>query len=174
MIQLTLRMTRFYKVLLLFTVIFILPSCVETERDISSVIQDHFLPYPNEIATIEKGVAPNTMAGQAMKLYEEKRYDQAIILFNELIQIEGTTEKRYSWIFYKANAELAQGQYQNALKTFSYLPSGHILFEESQWYIGLISLQQGQITQAKNAFQQINNTHSKYQEAKKIIRDFNL
>jgi tetratricopeptide (TPR) repeat protein len=149
-------------------------SCEKTPKDTSTTISDHFTPYPNEVATIESGVAPSTMAGQAMKLYEEERYDQAIILFNELIQSEGSPEKRYSWVFYKGNAEMAQDQYQNALSTFSYLPADHPLYEDAQWYRGLLLLQLNQIKEAKTAFQQIKKAHSRFEEARRVIRKFNL
>jgi tetratricopeptide (TPR) repeat protein len=160
---------------ILFFFILLFFSCCENKNiDTSSIIADHFTPYPNEVATTESGVAPSTLAGQAMTLYEEERYDQAIILFNELIQAEGSPEKRYSWIFYKANAELAQGQYQNALSTFSYLPSDHPLYEDAQWYRGLVLLQLNQRKEAKTAFQQIKKAHFRYQEARRMMKEFKL
>lgn len=149
-------------------------ACQPSEKDTSSVIQDHFTLYPNKAAAVESGVAPSTMVGQAMKLYQEGRYDQAVILFNELIQTEGNVEKRYSWIFYKGNAEMAQGQLQNALTTFSYLPGDHPLYEDSQWYRGLLFLQLDQRKKAKAAFQGIKSDHSRYTEARKIIKEFRL
>ena len=169
-------MNRYSTVLLLSTFYFLLllPSCQPPELDTSSVIQDYFTPYPNEVVLVKKGAAPSTMAGQAMKLYEEGRYDQAIILFNELVQIEGSVEKRYSWIFYKGNAELAQNQYQKALTTFSYLPSDHPLYKDSRWYVSLIYLQLGQIKEAKKTLQQIPPTHQKYADVQSLIEDFDL
>ncbi len=168
------QISRFYLYSLGFGIILLLFNCNNSSTNPPFVIQDHFSPFPNEITATESGVAPSTMAGQAMKLYEEGRYDQAIILFNELIQVEGSVEQRYSWIFYKGNAEMAQGQLQNALTTFSYLPGDHPLYEESQWYRGLLFLQLGQSKEAKAAFLGIKNAHLRYEEARGIVREFGL
>ena len=145
-------------------------SCQNPEADTSTIIQDYFQPYPNEMIAINSSAAASSMGDQAMRLYEEQRYDQAIILFNELIQIEGSVEKRYSWIFYKGNAQMAQGQLEEALTNFGYLPAGHPFFEEGLWLQGLIYLQQNQKEKAKMVFRELDQTSPRYSESQALLK----
>ncbi len=155
--------------LLTFLLIF---SCQSPPADTSTIIEDYFQPFPNQIVNINSAAAASSMGDQAMRLYEEGRYDQAIILFNELIQIEGAPAKSYSWIFYKGNAELAQGQLDNALKSFAYIPSDHPNHQDAQWLNSLIFLQKGEKERAKSLLKLIQQDHPKQAQVQSILKSF--
>ncbi len=150
----------------------LLASCQSPEADTSTVLEDYFQPYPNKVLTIDSSIAATTLAGQALRLYEQKRYDQAVVLFDELIQVERQVEARYRWLFYKGNAQLGQGQLEKALDTFSYIPGTHPLYEDSRWYMALAFLQMDNKNAAREALQEISSQHEKYEMGRRLIRTF--
>ncbi len=161
----------FYLLLSTFFLL-LLTHCQSPQADTSAVLEDYFQPYPNKVLAIDSSVAATTLEDQALRLYEQKRYDQAIVLFDELIQTESRVEERYTWLFYKGNAQLAQGQLEKAIDTFDYLPADHPLYEDSRWYMALALLQLDRQEEAREVLKEVSPQHEKHKEARKWIKIF--
>lgn len=113
-------------------------------------------------------MAAQRLREQAFRLYDEQRYDQALVLFDELLK----GQKDPELLFFTGNTLLVLGQYQNALRTFQEVPQGHDRFLSSQWYAGLASLQLEQVDQAKAHLQGVaDSTQGVYRtKAQQVLR----
>jgi len=163
------------KTRLVFQIIWLsllLTSCQSPPPDTSTVLQDHFTPYPNKVLTIDYSRAASRMEDQAMRLYEQERYDQAVILFNELIQQETSVEGRYNWVFYKGNAQLAQGSVEAARATFSYIPENEKLYPESLWCQALCLLHLNRLEEARQLLKKIPAGSARHQAAQELLETY--
>ncbi len=116
-----------------------------TSADHHELFKEYFTPTENDLVKTDSGEAAQRLNEQAFRLYDQQRYDQALILFDELLKGEKTPDL----LFFKGNTLLTLGQFQVALDVFLEVPEDHERFADSQWYAGLASLRMDRITQAK-------------------------
>lgn len=154
--------------LLLFTS-FLLWSCsATTETDLQQLFKENFSPAKNNLVKTDTGMAAQRLREQAFRLYDEQRYDQALILFDELRK----GQEDPGLLFFTGNTLLVLGQYQNAQRTFQEVPEEHPRFLSSQWYAGLASLQLGQSEQAQLHLKRVaDSTSGNYRnKARQLLR----
>ena len=121
-------------------------SCASSnDTDYHELFKEHFNPSENDLVKTDAGEAAQRLNEQAFRLYDQQRYDQALILFDELLK----GQKAPDLLFYKGNTLLTLGQYQAALDVFLEVPEDHKRFADSQWYAGLASIKLELVTQAK-------------------------
>ena len=121
-------------------------SCTSANSgDHHELFQEFFKPTDNDVVKTDAGAAAQRLNEQAFRLYDQQRYDQALILFDELLKGQKTPDL----LFFKGNTLLILGQYQAALDVFLEIPEEHRRFGDSQWYAGLASMKLEQVDQAK-------------------------
>lgn len=106
----------------------------------AELFKQFFVPHENDVVRIEAGFAAQGLREQAFRLYDQKRYHQALILFDELLQAQSDAEI----VFFKGNILLALGQYQNAYSNFQQIPANDKRYAAAQWYTALASLMLGE------------------------------
>lgn len=121
-------------------------SCTSTNSaDHHELFKTFFKPMDNDVVKTDVGAAAQRLNQQAFRLYDQQRYDQALILFDELLKGQKATDL----LFFKGNTLLILGQYQAALDVFLEIPKDDKRFGDSQWYAGLASMKLEQVDQAK-------------------------
>jgi tetratricopeptide (TPR) repeat protein len=127
-------------------------------------------PYPNEVVELKEGVASQNIQEEVFKLYEQGRFENTMILFDELQkEAKGMNFMAY---FYKAQSNIALLYYQNALGEFSKIPKDDPYYDRAQWYIGLSYLAQEMVPEAKIVLGRIAKNDKdvyKKKEAKEIL-----
>ena len=138
-----------------FILVLLIWSCSASSRvDHQQLFKQYFSPTENDWIKTNAGQAAQRLQEQAFRLYDEQRYDQALILFDELLK----GQRDPNLLFFTGNTLLVLGQYQNALRIFQEVPEGHDRFVASQWYAGLASMQLEQIAQAKLHLERVANS----------------
>ena len=103
--------------------------------------------YPIEVdrSSLEND---STDKAKAIKHYQNKEFDQAAGLFQQLAD---ENPQDMESIFYLANAYLNQKEFDKAQKEFEKIIKDNesLLVEDSRWYLALIFLHQEQIEKAK-------------------------
>jgi predicted Zn-dependent protease len=136
-------------------IILILLSAFSCRRaqpvDSETLFERYFQPYPNEIEKVQEGFAAASIRGQAFRLYDEGRFDQAKVLFEELLR-ESTD---YDVVFYLANTQLALGDPGQARRLLSAIPAGHRYYASGQWYLALALLKSKQEEEARTVLKTI-------------------
>ena len=100
-----------------------------------------FEPYSNDLAPIPAGTAPATLREQALRLYSGQRYDQAQILFDELIRKPANEDL----LLFRACNLLALGQHQAALTDLEKISSASRYYHPALWYRALALWQSGRL-----------------------------
>ncbi len=113
--------------------------------DHDELFKEHFSPTENDMVKTDTGAAAQRLNEQAFRLYDQQRYDQALILFDELLKGKQAPDL----LFFKGNTLLILGQYQAAIDAFLQIPEEHRRFADSQWYAGLASVKLVRIAEAK-------------------------
>lgn len=111
---------------------------------IEVILQEELTPFPNNWIEITPGIAASSLKVHGFKLYEEKRYDQALIIFDEI----PVNEMDEGVPFFRANILLALDQYEAAQNAFQAIDANSPFYKESLWYQILLLLRQNQIKQA--------------------------
>lgn len=106
----------------------------------ADLFKQFFVPHENDVVKIADGFAAQGLREQAFRLYDQKRYHQALILFDELSRGQSDAEIG----FFKGNILLALGQYQNAYSNFQQIPTGDKRYAAARWYSALASLMLGE------------------------------
>ena len=105
---------------------------------------------------------------QAYLEYQERNYDEAIKLFEEVRKVD--TEKDVKLIFYLGNAYLANNNPEKAIETFNeIIDYNHDYLSKTKWYLGLAFLKNGDLNKAQDVFEDMKeNVTDSYKE--KAIR----
>lgn len=153
-------------VLLLMAVILLSDS----SRDPQSLYADYYEPYPNVLNPIERSSgAPTEPGDQAMYLYEQRNYRQAI----ELINDSGLSNDP-AYQFYLGICYLEVQDASSAIKTFDKILVNHQggFYEPALWYRGLAQMQTGQYEAAGKSFREIVDRQGDYRgEAQQILEE---
>ncbi len=142
---------------------FLLTNCAK-ELDIDQL----YVPHKNDRIKIVKGRAATNITEQAFKLYEEGRYDQALILFDELLK----EKKDNNLEFYRANTLFAMQQYQVALEDFRKIPVESDYYPSALWYQALILLKLNKGNEAEASVELLQTEYPafKNEEAALLLR----
>lgn len=110
---------------------------------------DYYEPYPNIYST--KGISEDRMStiDEAMQLYDAERYATAVSSFAKITQ-ESKTNNNVT--FYYGQSLLANRDYQTAKVELKKISAGHPLYNEAQWYLGLIYLKQDSLEKTRRIY----------------------
>lgn len=134
------------------------------------------LPYVNEyldppinyFMQRSRSRSVESKISDAMLLYDAGQYNQATVIFDELLESE---VENVNILFYAGVSYLMANQPQKALDCFMKTEMKENIFEqELQWYKSLIYLDTGDNEKAKKLLHEIINSGSKYQKnAREIL-----
>ena len=63
-----------------------------TNADNHELFKEYFAPAENDLVKTDSGAAAQRLNEQAFRLYDQQRYDQALILFDELLKGQKTPD----------------------------------------------------------------------------------
>ena len=130
-------------------------------RNIEAFIHEELVPYPNDYLKIAPNLAASTFKEQTFKLYDQGRFDQALILFDELPQYDLDE----STAFFRANALIAQQQYDLALPILSGISAKSEYYLQAQWYQILLHLKKEEYQIAKKKLENFKQIQGAFKTA---------
>ena len=132
-----------------------------------SLYDQYYQPYPDVVSSRSQ----DNQLQEAMKAYNEKNYNQAILFLQKQLNQEEEPMVK----LYLAEAYLATNQWQQARDLFLQLKNGSNYGDLSGWRLALINLQLENIDQAKKQLQAISRDtlHDYHQEAGALFEKIN-
>lgn len=122
----------------------------ETPKDLYGT---HFSPYTNVVAPISRNDDELSFKEIAFLNYEEKKYNNALSNFNELLQNASSEEKKVINL-YKAICLLALEKPEQAVAILQNYKTVNDKFKDKYlWYLGLAYLQKNDAENAQKTFE---------------------
>lgn len=137
--------------------------------DTESVFDQYYSPYYNVLDGTERSVG-NENTDLAMRLYDQQRYEEALLVFEEAIT---QNPQNTGLLFYKAISHLSLEQPDSAIATLNHIVNqpDNQFQEPAQWYLGLSYLQKGNTEKAKTQFETIESSNNSYSDRARNILD---
>ena len=151
-------------ILILIAVKFLLPSQEQTP---DQLFASYFSAYPNVFEPTVRGTDLATKRSEAFQAYEQRNYQKAALLFNELL-IE---KKQSDVLFLLANTNLMLGQVAEAQKNLlTLIKESDDLDIPAKWYLSLCYLKSGDKENAKKILKELGGTEISYaSKAKELL-----
>ncbi len=133
----------------------------------AQIFAEHFMPYPNIVAPIEKSAERASEETLAYEAYELAAYPQAEVQFAQLEQTRTVQ-------FYRGITALAQEQPAKAIQLLQQVAVTNNRFRQAaEWYLALAHLLQREETEAVTLLQKIEsqNEHPFHQRAVELLED---
>ena len=142
-------------VALLIAVKVLMPSQQNSEE----LFAEYFTPYPNVFEPTTRGSDLLTKRAEAFQAYEQKNYNQAALLFSELL-----SEKKESGVlFLLGNSNLMLGQVTEARENFVTLINDFDdLDVQAKWFLSLSYLKAGEEENARKILKELGETENSY------------
>lgn len=136
--------------------------------DPSALFDRYFRPAEYQQTQLPPGMVAQTLRQQAFRLYREGRYDQALILFNELLRPGDDPEL----LFFRANTQLSLGEPAPAVADLNKIPQTHDLFPFAQWYLALALLKNNDAAGARAILRKISRRkdHPESEHAAELVK----
>lgn len=149
-LDLNLRLTFF-----LLVCIGMFNSCKESTPFEERILLTYFDPAVSNFPTGDPLMAATNVREQAMRLYKDGNYEQAIVLFDEVFQDSPSDQDRGMWLYYKANAQLALRKIDPAQQTLRYIPQSYSRYPTVEWLMALVYVRKGDREKAKKLLEQL-------------------
>lgn len=149
---------------------FLLSLFFKTDNSAVTLMAQHFEPYP-AYNTFRGETNNEELIESAFRNYELKKYQEAEVNFGQLIDGEPTN---MAFVFYKANALMAYGDYKAAIPLLKSVVESEndLLGEQANWYLALSYLGNNNIEEARSLFLTIKqNENSKYSTSASELLD---
>lgn len=144
----------------------LLAACASSEQiDTHELFKQYFQPAKNDVVNTMEGAAAQQLHEQAFRLYDQERYHQALLLFDEVLRVD----KKPDFLFFKANTLLVLGQYQSAYQSFVTVPVEDQRYADSQWYAALAAMMLGNNEQSLQHLKEVGKTESVHRTAAKEL-----
>lgn len=133
------------------------------------IYASHFEPYEPDWTS--RGDAPALSLQQVKQLYENKQYENLLLLLDESTLQKGPDNVKITML--KGIAQLETNQYQAARQSFENVTKNAILRPTAQWYIALSYLKENKVSRAKELLAPFaKNANSGYhREALEILEE---
>lgn len=120
--------------------------------------------------------AVKRMLENGISSYNLKNYDQAIVEFKNLLEVDADNKNNAEVKFYLGVAYLAKDQLEAAKELFNQLikkDNNHSFRAEAEWYLALTLLKSRELEEAKKILKNIAKAKKEhpYQEKAKVILD---
>ena len=127
----------------------------------------YFEPFDSPGSGLTRGNNEVTLKANAYDAYDNGRYTEAIILFNQILT------KNDDPIIHLClgNAQLKLGKYAEAEHTFNHLLAEHSdLLTQAKWYLALTLLKQNKMERAKATLWEISKSSTYGEKARKLLK----
>ncbi len=128
----------------------------------------YFQPFDSPGSGLTRGSSEENTKTKAYEAYDNARYAEAIKLFNEIIK---TVDDPISHLCL-GNAQLENGQLEEAEKTFTHMISEHSeLVTQSKWYLALTYLKENKMERAKATLWEISKSSTYGEKARNLLKE---
>ncbi len=139
--------------------------------DSTGVYDKYYEPYDVTVTYRSGNTETDRLLLNALEFYEEKDYDQALVLFEEILENRGSDMaiSLYSGISY-----MEEEKYQKATTSFNHIisDSDNLFIEQAKWYLSMCYLKTEKADKAKEVLHQIIDEERYYKEqALKVLKD---
>jgi len=132
------------------------------------LFEAYFTPYPNTFEPTVRGNSAITKRTQAFEAYDQGDYENAAILFTELL----ATNKEPGMLLLLGNANLILGNVEKAKENFIILNKDFDELDiQSKWYLSLCYLKSGDVERARTMLKELGNTEISYANKAKELLD---
>jgi TolA-binding protein len=123
-----------------------------------------------EVASFTERGDVNTTLKLAEKAFNERKYETAIPLFEEILKQNNTPEIEY---FYGVSL-LEESQYSKAETVFNELKTGTSVYKEkAKWNLALSKLKQKKYKDCKQILQTISQDYENYDDVQELLDELN-
>lgn len=120
--------------------------------------------YQPDAALLIRGTnSQNATLIQAFQMYENKKYDNALSLFSQVL---ATDSENIPVQFYSGISNIELGKYQEALHPFNFIldHKQNLYVERAEWYAALCYLKLNETENAVDLFRKISLSNSSYKD----------
>lgn len=120
--------------------------------------------YQPDAALLIRGTnSQNATLIQAFQMYENKKYDNALSLFSQVL---ATDSENIPVQFYSGISNIELGKYQEALHPFNFIldHKQNLYVERAEWYTALCYLKLNETENAVDLFRKISLSNSSYKD----------
>ena len=137
----------------------------------SEVFEKYYTPYEITVTHRSGNTEVDRLLLNAFEKYEDKDYEQALVLFEEVLESRNNdlAVNLYSGISY-----IEEEKYQKAKTSFNRIISDNdnLFIEQARWYLGMCYLKTENKVKAEDIFKEIINEESYYKDiAIKVLKD---
>ncbi len=125
----------------------------------------YYQPYAEEITVRDAGAV--TQISQAIQLYKDKKYQEALPVFKQLLIAEPDNAELQLVI---GICQLELDNFDKASQTFSSV-TNPLYKDQAQWYLAMTFLKQSDLGSASTILDSIQEGEFKYQEAQEILKE---
>ena len=135
------------------------------------VFNKYYAPYEITVTHRSGNTEVDRLLLNAFEKYEEQNYEQALVLFEEVLESRNNDMalNLYSGISY-----MEEEEYQKAKTSFNNIISDkdNLFIEQAKWYLGMCYLKTENTEKAEGVFKEIIKEESHYKDvAVKVLKD---
>jgi len=135
------------------------------------VFDKYYAPYEITVTHRSGNTEVDRLLLNAFEKYEEQNYEQALVLFEEVLESRNNDMalNLYSGISY-----MEEEEYQKAKTSFNNIISDkdNLFIEQAKWYLGMCYLKTENTEKAEGVFKEIIKEESHYKDvAVKVLKD---
>lgn len=134
------------------------------------IVGQFYKPYDVTLVNRSQNTDITPMMREALFLYENGEYREAITVFEEIIE---TNEKMTASLLYSGISFMEIEEYLKARNSFQEVidHNDNLYIEQAEWYLGMVFLLTDEKDKAKSQFEKIRKAEGIYQdEAAKILK----
>jgi len=139
--------------------------------DSSEVFEKYYNPYEITVTHRSGNTEVDRLLLNAFEKYEEKNYEQALVLFEEVLE---TRKNDMALNLYSGISYMEEEKYQKAKTSFDNIISDkdNLFIEQAKWYLGMCYLKTENTEKAENVLKEIIKEESYYKDvAVKVLKD---
>lgn len=141
--------------------------------DLNSVVafEKYYTPYEVSVTYRSGNEAVDRILINALEKYEDKDYEQALVLFEEVLEYR---QKDMAVNLYSGISYMEEEKYQKAANSFNSIIANNdnLFIEQAKWYLAMCYLRTEKTEKAKLVLNQIINEDSYYKDkAIKLLKD---
>ncbi|MFK8102278.1 MAG: tol-pal system YbgF family protein [Saprospiraceae bacterium] len=155
--------------LVVFAYQIFMPSTSNSQTDLFAANFESYKMVLNQRSADQRDELNGDLVQTAVAAYEQKDFAQAALQFK---QLQSESPQIVAFQFYHAIAELALKNTAVAIPLLENIRQQppHLFIEQSQWYLALAYLQQGEKEKARTALRAIKAKEYQYTKAQKLLK----
>jgi tetratricopeptide (TPR) repeat protein len=135
------------------------------------VFEKYYAPYEITVTHRSGNTEVDRLLLNAFEKYEEKNFEQALVLFEEVLE---TRNNDMALNLYSGISYMEEEKYQKAKTSFDNIISDkdNLFIEQAKWYLGMCYLKTENTDKAEDVFNEIVKEESYYKDvAVKVLKD---